>query len=97
MIELAAPGLNKDDFKINFDNGRLTIISERKKESETNKGEKLTRHEFSYQSFQRSFTIADNVVDVEKIKANYKDGILYVSLPKREEIKPKPARKIEVK
>lgn len=97
MIDVAAPGLSKDDFKVNYDNGRLTISSEKKNELEEKDGDKITRREFSYESFQRSFTVAENVVDAEKIAANYKDGILHISLPKREEVKPKPAKEISIK
>jgi HSP20 family protein len=95
-IEVAAPGLKKDDFKVNYDNGRLTISSEQKNEVEEKDGDKVTRREFSYQSFQRSFTVAENVIDAEKIAANYESGILYLSLPKREEVKPKPAKQIKI-
>ena len=93
LIDVAAPGLTKDDFKVHYDNGRLSISSEKKNEVEEKEGEKITRREFSYQSFQRSFTVAENVVDPEKIAANYENGILHISLPKREEVKPKPKRK----
>ena len=55
-----------------------------------------TRKEFSYQSFQRSFTIPEHLVDGEKISAKYNDGILRVILPKKEEAKPKPAREIKI-
>jgi HSP20 family protein len=96
-IEVAAPGLNKEDFKVDYDNGRLTISSERKNEKEEKEEGKITRREFSYQSFQRSFTISENAVDAEKIKANYKNGILHLTLPKREEVKPKPIKQIEIK
>ena len=96
LIDVAAPGLKKEDFKVNYDNGRLTISSEKKNEFEEKKDEKVTRREFSYQSFQRSFTVSENVVDAEKISANYEDGILHISLPKREEVKPKPTRQIEI-
>jgi HSP20 family protein len=97
LIEVAAPGLKKEDFKLNYDNGRLTISSEKKNEAEEKEGEKISRREFSYQSFQRSFSIAENAVDAEKIAANYDSGILHITLPKREEIKPKPAREIKIK
>jgi HSP20 family protein len=97
LIEVAAPGLQKDDFKVNYENGRLSISSEKKNQSEEKEGEKITRREFSYQSFQRSFTVSESVVDAEKIKANYQNGILHITLPKREEVKPKPAKKIEIK
>jgi len=93
MIEVAAPGMKKDDFSINYDNGRLTISSEKKEETVD---EKYNRREFSYQSFCRSFEVADNVIDNQKISAKYKDGILYITLPKREEIKPKPAKQISI-
>lgn len=95
-IEVAAPGMNKEDFKVNYDNGLLTISSEHKNEIEEKEGEKVTRHEFNYKSFQRSFTVAEDVIKAEKIAANYKNGILYITLPKREEVKPKPAKEIHI-
>lgn len=97
LIDVAAPGLKKEDFTVNYDNGRLSISSEKQNELEEKEGEKITRREFSYQSFQRSFTIAENVVDSEKIGANYENGILHIKLPKREEVKPKPAKQIAIK
>jgi HSP20 family protein len=96
QIDVAAPGMKKDDFNLNYDNGRLTISSEKKNETEEKDGDHITRREFSYQSFQRSFTVAENVVDAEKIKANYQDGILHITLPKREEVKPKPVKEIKI-
>lgn len=95
LIEVAAPGMTKEDFKLNYDNGKLTISSERKNEK-NDEGDNYTRREFSYQSFQRSFTVAENVVNGDKIGASYKDGILNISLPKREEVKPKPSREIKI-
>lgn len=94
-VEVAAPGLEKKDFNIEIDNDVLQISSEKKVENEK-KENKYTRREFSYQSFCRSFTLP-NTVDSEKIKAQYKDGILNITIPKREEAKPKPAKKIEIK
>ena len=96
QIDVAAPGMTKEDFKVNFDNGMLTISSEHENKMEEKDGEKVTRREFSYQSFQRSFTVAENAIDAEKIKASYRDGILHIMLPKREEIKPKPAKEIKI-
>ncbi len=96
MIEVAAPGMKKDDFKLNYENGKLTISSEKKEEKEEKKGRKVTRREFSYQSFQRTFTVSETMVDADKIQASYKDGILNIVLPKREEIKPKPAKMIKI-
>ncbi|MCF8218799.1 MAG: Hsp20/alpha crystallin family protein [Bacteroidales bacterium] len=96
-IEVATPGLKKDDFSVSVDNGRLTISAEREDEKKDKDEEgNYTRQEFSYQSFQRSFQLPDNVVDADKIKANYNDGILNVNIPKREEAKPKPAKEIKI-
>lgn len=97
LIEVAAPGMKKDDFKIEYHNGRLTISSELQNHKEDKEGEKVTRREFSYQSFQRSFTVAETVIDSAKIAANYESGILHIELPKREEVKPKPAKQIMIK
>jgi HSP20 family protein len=95
-IEVAAPGMKKEDFKVNYENGRLTISSEIKEEKKEGKKENYTRREYRYQSFQRSFTVPENMVDSQKIQAVYTDGILNISLPKRDEIKPKPARQIKI-
>ena len=96
QIDVAAPGMDKKDFKLNYDNGRLTISSEKKDEKEEKEGKVVTRREFSYQSFQRSFTVPENVINAEKITANYDNGILHVNLPTREEVKPTPAREIKI-
>lgn len=95
LIEVAAPGMDKKDFNIKFHNNVLTVSSEKKDEKEE-KNEKFTRKEFSYQSFQRSFTVAENAVDSEKITAGYSNGILRITLPKREEVKPKPLKEIKI-
>lgn len=95
VIELAAPGMEKTDFKINFKNNVITISSERENEKEETKGN-YTRREFSYQSFQRSFTVPENAIMSDKIEARYNNGILQVTLPKREEVKPQPEREIQI-
>jgi len=95
ILEVAAPGMTKKDFKVNFHNNVLTISSEKQEEKKEN-DDNYTRREFSYQSFQRSFTVPHNDVDSDKISAAYADGILNVKLPKREEVKPKPAREIKI-
>jgi len=94
-IEVAAPGLAKENFRVNLDRNRLFISSESKEEKSEN-GKKYSRREFSYQSFQRSFTIPEGTVDGEKITAKYIDGILLVTLPKVEKVKPKPLREVEI-
>ncbi|MCC5937608.1 MAG: Hsp20/alpha crystallin family protein [Lunatimonas sp.] len=81
QLEVAAPGFSKEDFKINYDHEQLTISSEKKEESVSD--EKVTRREFSYQAFKRSFYLPEEMIDVEGIRAQYKDGILHVVLPKR--------------
>lgn len=95
-IEVAAPGFTKDDFKVELNNSMLTISSEKEdKKEEKEKG--YLRREFSFASFNRSFSIPRNQVDESKIDASYKDGVLKVVLHKREEVKPKPARMISIK
>lgn len=96
IIDVAAPGMTKKDFKVNYNNGRLVISSEKEDRHEEKDGERITRREFSYQSFQRSFIVPEDMVNADKISANYKDGILKITLPKREEVKPKPAREIKI-
>ena len=93
-IEIAAPGLSKKDFSINLEKNCLTISSMREEQSEEN-NDHYRRKEFNYDSFSRSFTLPESV-DNEKIKASHKDGILYVSIPKKEEAKEKPARQIAI-
>ncbi len=95
LIDVAAPGFEKGDFNIEIDNDVLTISSEKKIENEEKDGERVTRKEFSYQSFIRSFTLPV-LVDREKINAKYENGILSIAIPKKEEAKPKPIKKIEI-
>jgi len=94
-VEVAAPGFEKGDFKLEVDHDLLTISSEKKVENETKDGEQFTKREFSYQSFSRSFTLP-NTADGERIEANYDNGILRITIPKKEEAKPKPSRVIEI-
>lgn len=94
QIEIAAPGLQKSDFKLNLEKNQLTISAHKEQNEEEVKG-KYSRREFKFSSFQRTFTLP-NSVEGEKIVASYADGILNVTLPKREEAKEKPAREIEI-
>jgi HSP20 family protein len=96
VIEVAAPGFNKDNFNVELDNNLLSISSEIKhKSEEANDKEKYTRKEFSYASFKRSFTLPETV-NAESIEANYENGLLVLTLPKKQEALPKPKRLIEI-
>ena len=92
-IEMAVPGMKKSDFNINVEDYNLSISMEKEFE---NQEETYSRREFGYSTFKRSFALP-KTVEVDKISASYKDGILAISLPKREEAKSKPARSISVK
>lgn len=96
-IEVAAPGLDKDDFHINVDKNVLVISSEKEAstESKDEKDEKYFRKEFSYSSFKRSFSLPE-YADTDKIKATHANGVLNVFIPKRDEAKEKPARAISI-
>jgi HSP20 family protein len=98
-LEIAAPGMNKGDFKVELDNNMLVISAEKenKNEEKDEKGN-FTRREFNYQSFTRSFSLPERMVKGDDISANYKDGILHISVPKTEEAKSKakPTKQIEI-
>ena len=94
-VEMAAPGLSKNDFKIELNNDQLTISSEKEIEKETKGEEHFTRREFSYQSFCRTFYLP-NTADAEKIRAKYENGLLKVNIPKKDEAKPKPPKQISI-
>lgn len=93
-IELAVPGLKKEDFKINLDKNILTVSAEKKSENAEGT-KKFSKREYSYNSFVRSFTLPDSV-DHSKIEADYTDGILKLTVAKREEAKFQ-SREIAVK
>ena len=87
-VELNVPGRNKEDFKVSIDNHLLTIAFEQKETIE-NKDYKTLRREFSFKSFNRSFTL-DEKVNADAIQAKYENGILKLYLPKKEEVKIAP-------
>jgi HSP20 family protein len=93
-LDLAAPGLKKDDFKIHLENNVLTISSEVKDEKEEEE-KNYTRKEFHYSSFSRSFTLPRSV-DLEKIKADYENGILKVMLPKKDDARVDIKKEIKI-
>jgi HSP20 family protein len=94
ILDLAVPGIDKKELKIDINEDLLTISSETKNESEENK-DGYKRKEFSYSSFCRSFQIPENV-NRDKIEANYRDGVLSVNLPKVEEDKHKISRQVKI-
>ena len=95
-MEIAAPGLNKSDFKIAIEKDQLIVSSEKSSDSAQVEEGKWTRKEFNYTSFKRSFHLSDSV-DAEKIQATYENGILILTLPKKEEKKSKGPKTIEIK
>ncbi len=84
-LQMAVPGFQKKDVKISLEKNVLTITSEKKAEKQSD-GVKFTRREFVYGTFSRSFTLPETI-DVENINADFKNGILKITLPKMEEVK----------
>ena len=95
-IELAAPGMKKDDFNIELQNNVLTISTEKKEQKEEKLEGKFLRREFSYRAFQRSFALPENC-EKDSIKANYTDGILNINLNKKYVEAITTSKKIQVK
>jgi HSP20 family protein len=93
-IEFAVPGMNKEDFKVNVENGILTVSSEKEAVKE-DQNKSYTRKEFVYGSFSRSFTLPKSV-NVDKIEGNYDNGILKIVLPKKEEAKTTLSKNISI-
>ncbi|RWX02560.1 Hsp20/alpha crystallin family protein [Flavobacterium cerinum] len=94
-LELVAPGQKKEDFNIEIENELLTISTEAKTEKIEQEEGKFTRREFRISSFKRAFTLPETV-KADEINAAYKDGILTLTLPKKEEALPKAKRMIEI-
>ena len=92
-IEMAAPGLERKDFKVEIENDALCISSEKEQE-EKEEDKNYTRREYSYSSFKRTFSLPDNCI-TDKIDAKYDNGILNITLPKKEN-GIKPAKEIKV-
>jgi HSP20 family protein len=89
VVELAVPGLTKEDFTIEIEENLLKVASEVKKETETsdtNADVRYTRKEFSFSNFKRTFTLPENIKS-EDVKAKYENGVLQIALPKKEEEK----------
>lgn len=96
-VEMAVPGMQKENFKVELDNNTLTIQAEASGNSEEAAREYVyyARREFSYRDFKRSFYLP-NTVENDKIEAKYQDGILRLIIPKREEAKQKPVKTIQI-
>lgn len=95
-VEVAAPGMNKKDFKVLLEGNTLTISSEMATQNEQTEEVRYSTREFSYQSFSRTFTLQKDVVDTEKIQAKYEDGVLQLLIPKKEIAKQKQPKQIEI-
>lgn len=94
QIEMASPGMQKDDFNIKLDQQILTI-SAKKTEAADESNDKYTRKEYSFSSFSRRFTLPESA-NTDSISAGYEAGILTVNISKKEEAKPKPSREIAI-
>ncbi len=94
-MELVAPGKEKKDFDVELEEDTLTISTTTDQESNEDNSQ-FTRREFDYASFQRSFRIPETI-DTKNIKANYKNGLLSIILPKRKEAIPEPKKQIEIR
>lgn len=94
-MDIVVPGFKKTDFVIDLDNEILSVSAEVKTE-EKHRDDHFTRKEFKLASFKRTFTLPETI-EADKIEANYSDGILNLTIPKKEEAKPKPARTITIK
>lgn len=90
VVEVAAPGMTKKDFKVQLDGNVLTISSEKTNDHKEGDDSRFLSREFSYQSFSRTFNLQKDVVDMEKIGAKYEDGVLYLLIPKKEHAKQQP-------
>ena len=95
-VQVAAPGMTKNDFSVELVGNTLIIGSEKQSENDANHDFRYTAKEFSYQSFSRTFTLQKEVVDTEKIRATYENGLLNLTIPKKEEARQKGPRRIEI-
>jgi HSP20 family protein len=93
-VDLSAPGLKKDDFRVELEDGALVVSAEKKEETKEDT-ENYRRREFSYNSFSRSFQLPENVEE-EKINARYENGMLHISIPKKEVSSSTPKKSIKV-
>jgi HSP20 family protein len=93
-VELAAPGYDKKDFNVSIDSGLLTVSAEKREEKE-DKEDNYTRKEFGFSSFSRSFNLPPNTND-ENVDAKYQDGVLRLTIEKKQESNGKQRKKISI-
>jgi HSP20 family protein len=96
IIEVAAPGMKKNDFSIEFHDNQLRIGYKKENRSTEGNEKNVLRREYSFETFERVFSLPESI-NGENISASYQDGILKIAAPKKEEAKKKPARNIEVR
>ncbi|GAB4041871.1 Hsp20/alpha crystallin family protein [Spirosoma gilvum] len=96
QIDVAAPGMKKEDFNLTLHNGKLTVSTQQQDQHEERDQQgQYTKREFSYHAFSRSFWLPDSC-EQSQIQARYEDGILHIELPKKEEAKPKAPTQIQI-
>ncbi|MBS1598322.1 MAG: Hsp20/alpha crystallin family protein [Bacteroidetes bacterium] len=95
-VEVAAPGMSKKDFRVELNGNTLSISSDKSSANESGIEHNYFRREFSYQSFQRTFELHKDVVDVDNIQAKYENGLLQLLIPKKEEVKQKGPKLIQI-
>jgi HSP20 family protein len=96
-LEVVAPGMSKQDFKVELDNNLLVISAQKEDKHEEQEGKGNFAHrEFSYSSFTRSFSLPERMIKGDEIAAKYNDGILHIIVPKADEAKVKPPKQIKI-
>ena len=95
-VEMAVPGMTKKDFKVELQGNILSISSQKAAKQEQRQDVIYTSREFSYQSFSRTFTLQKDVVDTENIQATYEDGLLHLIIPKKDHVKQKQPKLIDI-
>lgn len=96
VIEVAAPGLAKEDFSIELDNNNLIVSATKESSTEENKEGKYTRREFNYSSFRRSFHLSEEI-NKDGVHASYNNGVLSITLDKKDEAIKKAPKTVEIK
>ncbi len=96
QVEMILPGMSKEDIQVEIANNLLLVKGEKKLNTEEQETENYTHQEFSYQTFQRSFNLNHNLIDTNLIEAKCENGMLILTLPKKEEAKEKPPRIISI-